>query len=102
MEIAVGLVIGFLAGITTTAYMMEKQQEKTRKEEVKRVNIAISNREKAIDRKNEALAEMKIIINSKDKKLKEIKTIIEEPDLGSTINLKNKIKSVLDESSKSI
>lgn len=102
MEIAVGLVIGLLAGITATAYMMEKQQERTRKEEVKRVNIAISNREKAIDRKNEALAEMKIIINSKDKKLKEIKRIVESEDLGNVNGLKIKIKSVLDESQKSI
>lgn len=102
MEIAVGLAIGLLAGITTTAYLMKKQQERTRKEEARLANIAISNREKAIDRKNEALAEMKIIIDSKNKKLKEIKRIVEEPDLGSTINLKNKIKSALDESQKSI
>lgn len=102
MEIAVGLVIGLLTGITTTAYMMEKQQERNKKEEARLANIAISNREKAIDRKNEALAEMKIIINSKDKKLKEIKRIVEEPDLGNLNGLKIKIKSVLDESSKSI
>lgn len=102
MEIAIGLSIGLLTGITATAYMMRKEQERAEKEEMKQVNIAISNREKAIDRKNEALAEMKIIINSKDKKLKQIKKIIEEPDLGSVNGLKIKIKSVLDESRKSI
>lgn len=102
MEIAVGLAIGLLAGITTTAYLMKKQQARTEKEEAKQVNLAISNREKAIDRKIAELTEMKIIVNSTNKKLKEIKMIIEEPDLGSTINLKNKIKSVLDESRKSI
>ena len=101
MEIAVGLVTGLLVGITTTAYLM-KQQGKSENKEIEMFNLAISKREKAIDRKIAELTEMKIIIDSKNKKLKEIKRIIEEPDLGSTINLKNKIKSVLDESSKSI
>ena len=101
MEIAVGLVTGLLVGITTTAYLM-KQQGKSENKEIEMFNLAISNREKAIDRKIAELTEMKIIVNSTNKKLKEIKMIIEEPDLGSTINLKNKIKSVLDESRKSI
>lgn len=101
MEIAVGLVTGLLVGITTTAYLM-KQQGKSENKEIEMFNLAISKREKAIDRKIAELTEMKIIVNSTNKKLKEIKMIIEEPDLGSTINLKNKIKSVLDESRKSI
>lgn len=101
MEIAVGLAIGLLVGITTSAYLT-RQQGKGESKEIEMLNLEISKREKAIDRKIAELAEMKIIIDSQNKKLKEIKRIIEEPDLGSTINLKNKIKSVLDESSKSI
>lgn len=102
MEIAVGLAIGLLAGITTTGYLMKKQQARTEKEEAKQVNLAISNREKAIDRKIVELTEMKIIVNSTNKKLKEIKRIVESEDLGNVNGLKIKIKSVLDESQKSI
>lgn len=101
MEIGIGLTIGLLVGITTSAYLT-RQQGKSERKEIEMLNLEISKREKAIDRKIAELAEMKIIIDSKNKKLKEIKRIIEEPDLGSTINLKNKIKSVLDESRKSI
>ena len=88
MEIAVGLAIGLLVGITTTAYMMKNDKEKSRTRLRDLAKVAIGNREKIIDKRNE--------------QLREIKRIVEEPDLGSTINLKNKIKSVLDESSKSI
>lgn len=101
MEIAVGLVTGLLVGITTTAYLM-KQQGKSENKEIEMFNLAISKREKAIDRKIAELTEMKIIIDSKNKKLKEIKRIVESEDFGSVNGLKIKIKSVLDESQKSI